>query len=106
MLFSTVEDKDAGALWQKLLKMSPANTNTKVEKSHCAQCIWGLESAKGEAPALLKSEGKSSLTSAKPVLKTSTWPTWPVGFTSNAGGVEKITLQMGFDNKFPGLGKC
>lgn len=64
MLFSTIEDKDAGASWQKLLKMSPANANTKTEKSHCAQYIWGTESTKSEAPALLKSVEKSPLTSA------------------------------------------
>lgn len=68
MLFSTIEEKDAGASWQKLFKMPPKNETTKTEKSHCAQDIWGRESAKGEAPALLKSVGKSPLTSSKPVL--------------------------------------
>lgn len=68
MLFNTTEDKDVGISWQKSLKIPPANANTKIEKSYCAQDIWGRESTKGEAPALLKSVGNSSLTSAKPVL--------------------------------------
>lgn len=66
MLFSTMEGKDAGASWQKLLKMPPANA--KKEKSHCAQDIWGRESTKDQDLALLKSVGKSPLTSAEPVL--------------------------------------
>lgn len=67
MLFSTIEDKDAGALWQKLLKMPPANIKHK-EKSQCAQDISGEGSTKDEAPALQKSVRRSPLTSVKPVL--------------------------------------
>lgn len=54
MLFSTPEDKDAGASWQKLLKMPPANANTRAEKIHCTQDVWGRASSTGEVPALLK----------------------------------------------------
>lgn len=67
MLFSTIEDKDAGALWQKLLKMPPANIKQK-EKSRCAQDISGEGSTKDENPALQKSVGKSPLSSVKPIL--------------------------------------
>lgn len=68
MLFSTAEDKDAGASWQKLLKMPPANANTSTEESHCTQDVSGRASTTGEVPGLLKSVRKSPLTSAKPVL--------------------------------------
>lgn len=68
MLFNTIEDKDEGVSWQKLLKMPPANANTKREKSHCAQDTWRTESTRGEVLSLLKSVGKSLLTSAEPVL--------------------------------------
>lgn len=108
MLFSTVEDRVAGASWQKLLKMPPANANTKTEKPHCAQDMWGTESTKGEAPALLKSVGKSPLTSAKPVLylRLSHGQHSSLASLAMQGDMERTALQMGFDNKFPGLGKC
>lgn len=76
MLFSTIEDEDAGASWQKLLKMPPANANTRTEKPYCTQDVWGRASTTGEVPALLKSVRKSSLTSkARTFPKTFTWPT-------------------------------
>lgn len=95
MLISTIEDKDAGASWQKLLNMPPANANTRTKKTHCTQDVWGRASTTGEVPALLKSVKKSPLTSKDSTLpKTFTWPT--IDFTSNVGGW----------NKFLGLGKC
>lgn len=95
MLFSTIEDKDAGASWQKLLKMPPASANTRTENTHCTRDVWGRASTTGEIPALLKSVRKSPLTSKASTLpKTFTWPAQLLGFTGNVEGW----------NKFLGLG--